>query len=233
MAAIALLLGIRVGNSWSHNLAANTILKQMRPVEARCVPLDAQWTWNGGDLPANTSDYGRAVAASFGAPAITEVSADGEQHDPRLVAWLQALHLARQGHAEESVPYFKAAGAGHMFLAAGHATYHSDPVCTVFNWVLAHEIGQVGPSPDPPLTSVKDYVASLIATGQAETVIGAYSRLLTFEPGNADWRLTLAEAHLALQQLPAAEEVLQPLLSVPNVRDEAEALLRTYRTQHP
>ena len=131
---------------------------------------------------------------------------DDAPHDARLLAWFQALSLARRGQAAESLPYFKASGAGPMLLGAGHATYHSDPACTVFNWILAYEIGPAGLLDGSP-KSVQGYVDGLIANGQAQVVVEAYSGLLRYEPANAGWRLTLAKAYLALDQLPEAEAV--------------------------
>ena len=226
---VAALLGLRVSRDWSNNGTAIQVVKQMRPVEAGCMPLEAQWTWSGTDLPANISPYLRAAAVSVGASDTAETPRDPERRDPRLLAWFRALQLARQGQTEASMPYLKASGAGQVFLAAGHRTYYTAPACTVVNWVLAYEIGNVSPSPDPPRSSVIVYVEGLIANGQAQAVIDAYTRLLAFEPNKSDWRLTLAKAYLTLKQKSMAEQVLQPLLTSPEGRNAAEALLNKYQ----
>jgi hypothetical protein len=196
---MALLL-IRIEAHFSQNLAAVEVIKHLRPIIARCTPLDAEWAWDGTNLPANSSAYLQAMMMSFGAPGTLEETAYPEHRDPRLGDWARALQLARRGYAEESMLYFKTAGTGYIFLAAGHKTYLTDPACTVFNWVLAHEIGNVGPYPDPPLPNIINYVESLIANGQAQAVIDAYTRLLNFEPHKTEWRLTLDKALLILKQ---------------------------------
>jgi len=225
---IVILLARRISSNGVPNIAAIQVVKQMQPIEAHCAPLDAEWIWNGMALPKGTSAYLRAATLSIGAQGITEGQSSHEQYEPRLLAWFQALQLARHGQAADSMPYFKMAGVGQVFLAAGHKTYLTDSVCTAFNWVLAHEIGNVGPSPDPPLANVTSYVEGLIANGQAQAVIEAYTRLLTFAPNKNDWRLTLAKAYLTVKQTSMAEHVLQPLLASPEGRAAAEALLNKY-----
>jgi hypothetical protein len=192
--------------------------------------LDPEWVWKGNAIPAQSGNYVSLVLGSFGA----EHSIPGTvgQHDTRLAAWFQALRLARQGREQQSLPYLQTARVGQMLLAAGHATYRSDPACSVFNWLLAHKVGQVGSPPDPSLESIKGYVNWLIAE-KPEAVKEAFMRLLRYDPEDMEWRLTLAKAHLALGELPAAEAVLQPVLASPAERTAAEALLQAYRAKHP
>lgn len=229
-AAVAL-AGARSGQDGLSNVAAVAALKELQPAAARCAPLDAEWTWSGSQIPAQTNDYVRLVLASLNG-ADENPPEDVEQRDPRLVAWFQALWLARQRQAAQSLPYLRAAGVGRMLLAAGHRTYRSDPACSVFNWLLAHKVGPVGLSPDPSLEGIRGYVGGLLRE-KPEAVKEAYVRLLGFDPDDVEWRLTLAKAHLALGELSAAEEVLQPMLALPAERPAAEALLQAYRAKHP
>lgn len=231
MGVAVVLIGTRLAQHLSYNVTAVSVIQQLEPVQARCKPLDPEWVWSDNAVQMQAGNYVNVVLASLGTKdSVSETTA---QHDPRLVAWFQGLRLMRTGQEEQSLSYLRAAGAGRLLLAAGHATYLSDPACTVFDWVLAHDIGSVGPTPDPPLANLNSYVAGLIDNGQPEVVVDAYTRLLKFEPQKSDWRLTLARAHLALDQLPEAEEVLQPVLEIPSDRTKAEALLQAYRATQP
>lgn len=202
-------------------------------LQSSCPLTEAQLQWRGGAIVGQTV-YFRGVAASAGAPGSEFPAAEAWKRDPDLFSWFKARTLIRQRRFAESLPYLKLTKAGHSLLAAGHKTYGVDPACTLFSWALAHEIGGLGPDPDPGLQGVVNYGQVLVRNGQAEAVIAAYERLLLYKPGQLDWRLTLAQSYLAQNRLVDAETVLAPVLnSSTDQRMAAERLLDRYRAQHP
>lgn len=217
LAAVALTLPgvVRVGHT---NLTAVEVLRHLSPTTS-CAPDQVYYRWDGSEIGGNLNLYARAaVAAAEGSDVSAPPSTEWDR-DPRLYDWFQSQISAKHGDYEGSLHYLRRARTGRMLEAQGHPMFYSDPVCVLIVWTLAHEIGGYS---DPTWV-----VQHLAAQDDWPAVAEAYERLLRYEPGNAEWRLILAQAYLTLDRQSDARLVLQPLLNSSSSaeREAAEELL--------
>ncbi len=195
---------------WQNNVATVQIAAHIVPQAtstASCDLLGYGVNWQGGPAPAGMSPYMRAVANAAGASGIVFPAASDWARDPHLFALLEAQGLIRQGRLAESLPYLRQAHVAESISASGHAPYWAgDYACAMFRWLVAEELEET--SPEDTISSMAE---SMIIGGQASMVVKAYERALAYQPARADWRLTLAQALLTLNDWSKAEIILSPI----------------------
>ncbi len=218
-------------SAWFINRSSLLALKQVTPVNAGCDPLEPSLRWSGELWNDPTSRLGVVVAAAGGLAEKT-LPGQNQAHDAQQWAWFTAKRLIAQGQYAASFPYLQQAHIAGMLTTAGHFN-HGDWGCGLFNWLMAVEMKDSEFQPSPDWASLVGYTNNFIADGRAQIVIDAYTRLLAFQPERTEWRLVLARAYLALEQLDEARRILEPLLSSSVERATAQALLDAYLKTHP